>query len=925
MFISHFNRYFEKHAKITYFVLLIVIIATFVIFVTPGDVLGGNGRHAGDFGTMFGKKIKPEAFQKELNKTTLGLWFQYPDLIGQNFSSRKDLLFSQTLNRMRLNHEAKSRGFDKVGDDDVRDFYRSYAPLQAEGKFSATAFNNLMQMCRSTFNLTEREIDGVVRENIAIERLLDAVRGEVTVTDEDVDNAMAQYTLMCATVSADPETALPDDKQVAGYFAEHRQEIRLPQSRNAMVAYFNYDQIRARHAAQLQPEEAQVRKYYDDNKATLYKDKELAAVKKEISDRLLNLNVHAKARELAGALSANFSTAAANETAEARQARFVEQARKAGAVCQESGWIALGSKVAGKNGEQFALVRAINTVEQIGSVSRMALGADYAAAAMVTDIKDTELPAELNADLTAFIREQLVRTQAMAFFNERVKQPYDQFDALVKEIGQESKGRNPNASERQRLAMAQAALDMQLLMKFYIPESRNYAQVSFPLNAYLGAVAAPTDAELQKAYDENKAEFQKVEVRLATIAVDLTGLEGEVRQAKLNRINEARKQLDGGADFLTVAGQFAENTTIEEKSLSPLNERTAALRDAVAGLERGQLTPIIEVGGQRQIVKMLERRDGRTLAEVRDELIKTIRESQAAQLASSDARKLSDAFSDAWWKAEESGAAFNGDTLLKELVKAYPKAVYAEFDNISPQSASFGDEHPAELLAALFSATEGAPVIEAVTTAGGTAYVGYLQHINAAHLGDPQSDERYYSELRRAYLESAAMSNAQNKAESEIARITANLKEDLSAEAFTKAAAPLSFTALPVISIGDIMDNTAAVKSITTSRHIDLDEAFITELEAVRTPGSFLAPVKAERRLSLGGQSPYGDIVMPVGYQLLYVSGRQVPEAVSDSDKEARNAMRERLLKKRELSHLVEFSRDLEARSNTMLREGVMP
>ena len=63
MFISHFNRYFEKHAKATYLVLLIVIIATFVIFVTPGS-LGGGPARLKDFGKMYGKTLGVEKMQK---------------------------------------------------------------------------------------------------------------------------------------------------------------------------------------------------------------------------------------------------------------------------------------------------------------------------------------------------------------------------------------------------------------------------------------------------------------------------------------------------------------------------------------------------------------------------------------------------------------------------------------------------------------------------------------------------------------------------------------------------------------------------------------------------------------------------------------------------------------------------------------------
>ena len=71
MFISRFNRFFEKHSKVTYLVLLIVIIATFVIFVTPGDVFRGGKGQVTDLGEMYGKKLNVDEMQVEMKKTMM--------------------------------------------------------------------------------------------------------------------------------------------------------------------------------------------------------------------------------------------------------------------------------------------------------------------------------------------------------------------------------------------------------------------------------------------------------------------------------------------------------------------------------------------------------------------------------------------------------------------------------------------------------------------------------------------------------------------------------------------------------------------------------------------------------------------------------------------------------------------------------------
>ena len=145
MFISHFNRYFEKHAKATYLVLLIVIIATFVIFVTPGS-LGGGPARLKDFGKMYGRTLGVEMMQKEMAKTTLGLWFQNPQFFGETFSSQGEALFQETLNRMRILHYAKAEKLDRgIADDDLRTRIQEIALVQDEdGHFDNENFDRLL-------------------------------------------------------------------------------------------------------------------------------------------------------------------------------------------------------------------------------------------------------------------------------------------------------------------------------------------------------------------------------------------------------------------------------------------------------------------------------------------------------------------------------------------------------------------------------------------------------------------------------------------------------------------------------------------------------------------------------------------------------------------------------------------------------------
>ena len=151
MFISHFNRYFEKHAKLTYFVLLVIIIATFVIFVTPGSMTGGQGRLT-NIGKMYGKTLRVDKMQAEMAKSTLALWFQNPDFFGVDLSSQRQALFDFTLERMRVLHYAAEKKLETEPDNEYANMV-SECCTQAKGHPDRTDVENVCAFVCDKLNL----------------------------------------------------------------------------------------------------------------------------------------------------------------------------------------------------------------------------------------------------------------------------------------------------------------------------------------------------------------------------------------------------------------------------------------------------------------------------------------------------------------------------------------------------------------------------------------------------------------------------------------------------------------------------------------------------------------------------------------------------------------------------------------------------
>ena len=926
MFISHFNRYFEKHAKLTYFVLLIVIIATFVIFVTPGDVFRGDGRRkVSDLGEMYGKKLKVETVATEMRKTTLGFWLQYPQFFGRDLGLNDDVLLQQTLTRMRLLHAGHSMGLDKVSDDEVKKAIAGFPFFAENGKFSPDTFRNVMDALAVNLGLQPADFDQTVRDNIVIERVQDKATEGVTVSDEEVNAVLAQYQLKCATIKVDNMAAEPTEEEIQSFFADRKGEIDLPETKDALVALFSVDSLRARMADDSElaklatPDQEEITNYFNTNGERLYPGKSLDETKDEIAALLQNEKLGTLARQRAAKVAEECKARVDNENATDRQNRFRSVAEKAGAAISPSGKISTDDVVNGLPGSQPALARAIRGLAEVGDVSTMVPGAGYAAVAFLTEKQATTMPDALpaagekaNDYLRSTIRRKILREKALAFFEAKVKAPYEAYNAKVKEI-QADTTLSP-ARQQQQIMALEDTIDAQLTMKFFVPPMRSFVLMTFAPEAYRDQVPEFTEDALRKAFEERAETYQKVKVRLARIFVETANLEGDALTAKETKLAEIQRKLADGADFEALAKEVSEQSNPVDASLRDLDGLSDAIRAEVTNLPVGQVSQVIKDVRGIYLVKVLERKDGRAFAEVEAELKAELTNAAAKRLADEAAAKFAAAASDVWWDGTEKAGEGSPDVavLFENLASDFPAAKLESFTNVSPYATNY----PQEVLAKVFSATEKAPVSSNVVGTRASYVVG-LTGETPDHLTDPATDAGAYITLLASYRDAVQMEQALRTAQSERARITGALVGDAD---FATVAAPLTFEDLPALSKNDISSRTPVVTTIENGKLINIQE-LAAQLDGAQ-PKMVLEPIRAERQFNnpVPGANPYQLTVEPVGYQLIYVAGID-NSAAQNASEETRAGLRERLLATKKSQTLNEYMAQLEAMSNTKLRE----
>ena len=548
MIISHFNRYFEKHGRKTYIVLGIIISLMFVVFISggAGDIFSFLGsRQLGSWGTMYGKSLKGEKMSQKMLETSMAISLTNPYQEQLNDTA----LLLETLHRMRMLREAHARGLDKVTDEEVAEKIQNvFFFLGDDGKFDIERFQRFKGTLDG-YNLSVNDFDRIMKESLIIERLEADVTKDVTVDEAEVNSYVEKYTARYAVFPTQPEDGRPTEAEIADFFAKRAAELKLSDSRSAIVAQFSVsallENVPAELAGQIEPPAEEISTQYEKYRET-------------IRTMLRSRNARAYLEKQAKELSEKFQGVVENETELDRQRRFMSEAGKAGASLTTTGYVTGTAAVPGIGENEMSLAERIRGLETVGQVSQAAYMVRGPAIAYLRERKATALPTELDDELRAMIAEKLIEEKAIAMYQEKV-QPFG--DALAKSgnfnsLLQEEYNRLQKADMTQediQLGMYEYQRGIQdNVMPFFERERRAFTAALFPYAAYEAGVAVD-DAALKAAYEERSAEYQRTEYRLARIQFHTHDLDEAAAAAKRAELDALLAQVADGADFEALA------------------------------------------------------------------------------------------------------------------------------------------------------------------------------------------------------------------------------------------------------------------------------------------------------------------------------------------------------------------------------------
>ncbi|MBN2449620.1 MAG: peptidyl-prolyl cis-trans isomerase [Lentisphaeria bacterium] len=674
MFITRFNRFFERHSRMIYIGLGVVISLSFVVFVTPGSMRDiGSGRSLrGSIGSMYGRSIPQKDFVAQLRLVDLSNYLRTGEFMSRDSAKFPDLV-RETLQRLRSLHEASRRGLDVVGREELEDLLLRI--FSRDGVYDRESFLRFRQNVLYRNGYDGADLDETLRQSIVLSRLEEDVSYLINVSPNEArdlfDQFYEEFVLRYAVVRADvAKDGAPSDEDVAAYFAAHREDLRTPAQRRVRVAQFTGDAYKDK----VELADKDIEEHYERLKATSYKGKALEDVRPQIVTILTNQKARGLAAEAVRAFLDAFRAAAPEkESAAELSVRFAQACKDAGLETTDTGAFGEEGTVPGL-GKFPGFQRQAYVLTEEGPLSNVIYDAGrYFAACWLETIPGT-VPEELDDTMRKSIRDLLLDEEARKLYAEKVE-PYreplatceaawDLTSWYDEELARKEPGLSEEEKEKRRSAFRDQIRDY--ILPYFVKRQKMARIVAFRPAAYEKDITV-SDEQIKTYFDENSATYKKEEMRARQIMVVVPPSASDTDKAGKRAILEkALDELGQGAPFEQVAGAYSEEAASKaqggDMGFFARGAKPKAVEDAAFGMEVGEISGIVEIPGGLVVLKVEEKRAGKALADVREEIRRKIIESEADKRALADATAFQEAVAAEWDKAKGSGAV-PGDIL----------------------------------------------------------------------------------------------------------------------------------------------------------------------------------------------------------------------------------------------------------------------
>lgn len=386
--IQRMNNVLVKHSKVLFGAITIIIIVSFVWFLTPGaDGSLFFSRGANKVGSVFGEQITIKDMGKARECLLLGqLW----ELYVYNPEAAKMARLDNIDQEMMFDFAACVKAAKKYGftasDNELRTMLAATPAFQENKVFSQEKYEQFKKDCLEPRGFSFEDFENAIRERLALQKFYASASANVAVTNDELARALvsAAEKMVYREITFDAKNFMKSiklsDAELKSEYEANGKSYLSPAESDALMLYLNFNDVKT---ADINEKEID-----DQYKAFGWKDKDGKDVpekqaKAEIRAKLTLIRKKAEASQQLNKffLSAH-DLAQTPEFKQAPVATLKAAAEKAGfkvaelkKLTEESPETVIVSK---------AVIDSVNALPAINTFSQPVINKDSAAFTMLT-------------------------------------------------------------------------------------------------------------------------------------------------------------------------------------------------------------------------------------------------------------------------------------------------------------------------------------------------------------------------------------------------------------------------------------------------------------------------------------------------------------------------------------------------------------
>ena len=524
MFISRMNRFIDRHGRLAILLIAAVMIIPFLFMWGPSkNLFDRSGTGNAKVGRIFEKPVTFRDLLRQallLNGQYIGLGLdQLPYMMQMQqwpheMDRVQDAMVMAAENRLRLLHEARSRGLGVVSEDEVAE--RLLSMFSIGGKFQEGLFDAFVSAIGSKLALSENDLRVAVEEQIILERLQDQIGDRVFVSPLEVkQEAEEMYETFDVAVKSfsgrefrDEISLEPAPEQIEAYYEKNKDNLALPPEKRVRVAVVSFDEqkvddVTKEEIEAMMPEDAAI-----ETPEAL--DERRAAIRARLTSQKQRSAALEKARTLIDKL---ITVLEDDGTPEDVAEVLITAQDELDIKVVDSGPFTKYTPIpnVGRNEELQEKAYGLSAEDPVSSVVR-GDGKLYIATWLET--LSAEKAEELTPVLRKVIAEELIMQQLKDFYTENVEpfrvyaekgiSPRQLYTAVTTGEGLDSMPETPlSALSSQDLARRVA----EYYFPYYEAREKSVAVVAFPTEDFVSQVTPPDEERLRDYYEKNKDQY----------------------------------------------------------------------------------------------------------------------------------------------------------------------------------------------------------------------------------------------------------------------------------------------------------------------------------------------------------------------------------------------------------------------------------